>query len=86
MDTQFSNEALYGLRTRDSDAYFLRTRPLRRTADLKQLREFPLAPSQLLMKLMLLACLHALFHLLAGEIKVAILLALIWSFTRLPLG
>ncbi len=54
------------------DAYKLRTRALRRAADLEQLRAFPLAPPVTNgIDFTLLACLYALFQALFSGINAA---------------
>ncbi len=59
----------------------------RRTADLEQLRIFPLAPQTTNdINSTLLAWLNALFHALFSGINAATFPVLIWLFTRLPPG
>ncbi len=70
-----------------ADAYYLRTRALRRTAGLEQLRAFPLAPrSDRWYWFHAARVFVCTFYALSSGINEAILSVLIWSFTRLPPG
>ncbi len=76
----------YSLTLRRDDAYQQRTRALRRTADLEQLRCFPLAPAATNnITLTLLARLFALCNVFFSAMYVANLSALIWlSLKKTP--